>query len=338
MRLQFETVDVFTSDQFSGNPLAVVLNAEGLSSAADADHRRGIQSGGNHLRAAAEGQRAYRGSADLHAARTKCRLRAIPMSAPPLCWRARAQVMAEPSPATASSSRKRPAWFRSTLLKDGATIVGARLASPQPLTVGEEIPVELVASACGIVGRRHRDQKPPALHRLLRRGFHPCRTEKPRPRSPRQARAPMFSRQEIAKHPATSILIYTQVDERQHRHPRANVRAATRHSRRPRHRQRQCRADRIAGEAAPRAGLAACQRRSLQGVEMGRPSLLHAQAEKRGGIVTATYHRRPLRAGDVGDDRSGVRTLRHCRARPGNPSSSKEFLRRTDGYAGQARV
>src|SRR6201995_5246454 len=32
MRLQFQTVDVFTSDQFSGNPLAVVLNAEGLSS------------------------------------------------------------------------------------------------------------------------------------------------------------------------------------------------------------------------------------------------------------------------------------------------------------------
>jgi trans-2,3-dihydro-3-hydroxyanthranilate isomerase len=31
MRLQFETVDVFTSEQFSGNPLAVVLNAEGLS-------------------------------------------------------------------------------------------------------------------------------------------------------------------------------------------------------------------------------------------------------------------------------------------------------------------
>src|ERR1700709_2053108 len=31
MRLQFATVDVFTSDQFSGNPLAVVLNAEGLS-------------------------------------------------------------------------------------------------------------------------------------------------------------------------------------------------------------------------------------------------------------------------------------------------------------------
>src|ERR1044072_4234725 len=32
MRLQFQTVDVFTAERFSGNPLAVVLNAEGLSS------------------------------------------------------------------------------------------------------------------------------------------------------------------------------------------------------------------------------------------------------------------------------------------------------------------
>src|ERR1700738_1660262 len=31
MRLQFETVDVFTHHRFSGNPLAVVLNAAGLS-------------------------------------------------------------------------------------------------------------------------------------------------------------------------------------------------------------------------------------------------------------------------------------------------------------------
>jgi PhzF family phenazine biosynthesis protein len=28
---EFQTVAVFTADQFSGNPLAVVLNAEGLS-------------------------------------------------------------------------------------------------------------------------------------------------------------------------------------------------------------------------------------------------------------------------------------------------------------------
>src|SRR3954447_27035985 len=31
MQLQFATVDVFTADRFSGNPLAVVLNAQGLS-------------------------------------------------------------------------------------------------------------------------------------------------------------------------------------------------------------------------------------------------------------------------------------------------------------------
>src|SRR6188768_3994661 len=33
MRLNFVTVDVFTTTQFAGNPLGVVLNAEGLSSA-----------------------------------------------------------------------------------------------------------------------------------------------------------------------------------------------------------------------------------------------------------------------------------------------------------------
>src|SRR6478609_2978322 len=33
MRLRFVTVDVFTDRQFGGNPLAVVLNAEGLSTA-----------------------------------------------------------------------------------------------------------------------------------------------------------------------------------------------------------------------------------------------------------------------------------------------------------------
>src|SRR5436305_1525906 len=31
MLLQFQTVDVFTSERFSGNPLAVVLNAQGLT-------------------------------------------------------------------------------------------------------------------------------------------------------------------------------------------------------------------------------------------------------------------------------------------------------------------
>ena len=31
MKLNFVTIDVFTSTQFAGNPLGVVLNAEGLS-------------------------------------------------------------------------------------------------------------------------------------------------------------------------------------------------------------------------------------------------------------------------------------------------------------------
>src|SRR5262249_49082845 len=36
------------------------------------------------------------------------------------------------------------------LLCDGDTVVGARLASPQRLSVGDNIPPDLIASACGI--------------------------------------------------------------------------------------------------------------------------------------------------------------------------------------------
>src|SRR5205085_4771124 len=37
-----------------------------------------------------------------------------------------------------------------SLLKDGATISGARLASPQLLSVTDEVPVDLVARACSL--------------------------------------------------------------------------------------------------------------------------------------------------------------------------------------------
>jgi trans-2,3-dihydro-3-hydroxyanthranilate isomerase len=32
--------------------------------------------------------------------------------------------------------------------KEGTNVVGTRLASPQPLAVGAEVPAELIASAC----------------------------------------------------------------------------------------------------------------------------------------------------------------------------------------------
>ena len=46
--------------------------------------------------------------------------------------------------------------------------------------------------------------------------------------------------------------------------------------------------------------------RIAQGVEMGRPSILNAEADKENGIVVTTTHRRSLRHGRRGVHRSGL--------------------------------
>jgi len=66
------------------------------------------------------------------------------------------------------------------ILRDGAAVVGARLGSPQPLSVGAEIAIELVASAFRNFARRYRDCRSSTVHRLLRCPVHSGRIEEPR--------------------------------------------------------------------------------------------------------------------------------------------------------------
>src|SRR6266481_5706684 len=132
MRLQFETVDVFTSDQFSGNPLAVVLNAEVLST----EQMQSI-------------------AAEFNLAETTCVLphKDSAHSAEVRIFTPRAEMPFAGHPnigtafvlARAGISYGRPVDGDSVIfeekaglvpieiLRDGATVVGARLASPQPL-------------------------------------------------------------------------------------------------------------------------------------------------------------------------------------------------------------
>jgi trans-2,3-dihydro-3-hydroxyanthranilate isomerase len=173
------------------------------------------------------------------------------------------------------------------LLNDGATVVGARLASPQLLNVGAEIAVELIASACGV-----------SIDDVETKNHRPCiascgaafilaELKTREALAAASPRADVF-RQEVAKHPVTSILVYTQVDEAD-----IDIRArmfAPQHG---------IPEDPATGSAnVALIGLLANLRPEpdlqlsktiAQGVEMGRPSLLQAQAEKRGGVVTATF-------------------------------------------------
>jgi len=174
-----------------------------------------------------------------------------------------------------------------SLLKDGRKVTGARLASPQLLSLSADIPVELIASACSL-----------SVDDIETKNHLPCIASCGTPfiiaevksRAKLAAaigRADVFT-DKVSKNPATSILIYTQVEE-----DGIDIRArmfAPHHG---------IPEDPATGSAnVALIGLLAKLRPEpdlrlaktiLQGVEMGRPSYLHAEAEKEKGVVTATF-------------------------------------------------
>ena len=286
MRLQFETVDVFTSDQFSGNPLAVVLNAEGLST----QQMQAIAAEFN----LAETTFVLPPKDGAHTAEVRIFTpRAeMPFAGHPNVGTAFVLARAGTSYGrTVAGDRvifeEKAGLVPIALLRDGATVVGARLASPQALTVGAEIAVELIASACGIsVDDIETSNHRPCIA-SCGAAFILAEVKSAAALAAAIPRTDVF-RDQVAKHPATSILIYTQVDE-DTIHIRARMFA-------PQHGIPEDPATGSANVAL--IGLLAKLRPEpdlqlsktiAQGVEMGRPSLLEAQAEKRGGVVTATY-------------------------------------------------
>jgi trans-2,3-dihydro-3-hydroxyanthranilate isomerase len=286
MRLKFETVDVFTHHRFSGNPLAVVLNAKGLST----QQMQAIAAEFN----LAETTFVLPPKDSAHTAEVRI---FTPRAEMPFAGHPNVGTAFVLARAGASYGRdiagdhvmfeEKAGLVPISLLKDGTTVVGARLASPQPLTVSAEIATELIASACGVTVddieiRNHR----PCIA-SCGAAFILTELKTREALAAASPRADVF-RQEVATHPATSILIYTQVDE-----DNVDIRArmfAPQHG---------IPEDPATGSAnVALIGLLAKLRPEpdlqlsktiAQGVEMGRPSMLYAQAEKRGGIVTATF-------------------------------------------------
>ncbi len=286
MRLQFETVDVFTSDRFSGNPLAVVLNAEGLSS----EHMQNIAAEFN----LAETTFVLPPKDSAHTAEVRIFTpRAeMPFAGHPNIGTAFVLARAGTSygraiPQDRVVFEEKAGLVPITLLKDGPAISGARLASPQPLTVGDQVPVEAVASACGITADDIETKNHPPCIVSCGVGFILAEVKS---RSGLAAAMPHIDvfRRDIVNRGTTGILIYTAVDD----HDidiRARMFAPL----------KGIPEDPATGSAnVALIGLLAKLRPEpdvqlsktiAQGVEMGRPSLLEAMAEKRSGVVTATY-------------------------------------------------
>jgi trans-2,3-dihydro-3-hydroxyanthranilate isomerase len=286
MQLQFQTVDVFTSDRFAGNPLAVVRNAEGLS----AQQMQAIAAEFNL--AETTFVRPPKDAAHTAEVRIFTPRSEMPFAGHPNVGTAFVLARAGTSygrPVNGDSVifEEKAGLVPIEVLRDGATVVGARLASPQRLTVGAQIAVELVASACGI----SQADIEMAHHRpCIASCGAPFILAELKSRTALAAASPNGDvfRLEVTRHPAVSIMLYTQVDEGD-----IDIRARmfAPHLNIPE--------DPATGSAnvaligllaklRPEPNLA-LSKTIAQGVEMGRPSLLVAHAEKQDGAVTATF-------------------------------------------------
>jgi trans-2,3-dihydro-3-hydroxyanthranilate isomerase len=286
MHLNFVTVDVFTTTQFAGNPLGIVLNAEGLSS----EQMQTIAAEFN----LAETTFVLPPKDPAHTAEVRIFTprHEMPFAGHPNVGTAFALARVGKSygrPVNGDSVifEEKAGLIPISLLKDGATISGARLASPQLLSVTDEVPADLVARACSL-----------SPDDILMTNHRPCIASCGAPfilaelgsrdaLARASGRAEVFA-QEVSKYPATSTLIYTQVDEGDI-HVRARMFAP----------HRGIPEDPATGSAnVALIGLLAKLRPEqdlhlsktiAQGVEMGRPSILLAEAEKKDGSVVATY-------------------------------------------------
>jgi trans-2,3-dihydro-3-hydroxyanthranilate isomerase len=286
MQLQFETVDVFTDRQFGGNPLAVILDASGLST----QQMQAIAAEFNYAETTfvlPPDDPAHTARVRIFTPRAEMPFAGHPNVGTAFVLGRRGECLGRPIAGATVEFEEIAGLVRIEIIKLASAVFGARLAAPQPLTIGDAVPSEIVAEACGISEadietRQHRPcivscGAPFVLAELKESGAL----------AKAQPRADAFVRH-LARDRVNGIHLYVH-DGRDGIDIRSRMFA-------PLHGIPEDPATGSANVAL--IGLLAQLRREpdlrlaktiAQGVEMGRPSLLEASAEKSQGKVTATY-------------------------------------------------
>ncbi|MGZ3410279.1 MAG: PhzF family phenazine biosynthesis protein [Xanthobacteraceae bacterium] len=286
MQLHFVTVDVFTSQLFGGNPLAVVLNADGLSAAQ-------MQSIANEFNLAETTfVMPAKDAANTAHVRIFTPRAEMPFAGHPNVGTAfvLAQVGESYGKLIADDDvtfEEKAGLVRIEFIKHGKSVVGARLAAPQPLTIGEKVSPAIVAEACGITVSDIETVRHAPCVASCGAAFVMAELKTLAALAAAKPRTDAFAR-DLPIERATGIHLYVT----------SGIAGADIQCRMfaPLHGVHE---DPATGSAAVALiGLLASldtkpdltlNKTLLQGVEMGRPSRLEATAQKSAGVVTATY-------------------------------------------------
>jgi trans-2,3-dihydro-3-hydroxyanthranilate isomerase len=286
MKLDFVTVDVFTDRQFGGNPLAVVPDARGLTP----EQMQAIAAEFNLSETTfvlPPQDPAHTAHVRIFTPRAELPFAGHPNVGTAFVLAGAPASAARPAVGDTMIFEEKAGLVRIQLLRDRSAVTGARLAAPQDLSIGENIAREIVASACSIT---------PAD--VDTRAHQPCIASCGNPLifaavtsraalSAARPRAEIFA-EHVPTTLATGIHLYVEAAM-----PEADIEArmfAPLYG---------VTEDPATGSAnvALIALLATLrtesdlrlERRISQGVDMGRPSLLIASAEKRAGKVVAAH-------------------------------------------------
>jgi trans-2,3-dihydro-3-hydroxyanthranilate isomerase len=284
MQLDFVTVDVFTDRRFGGNPLAVVLHADGLTTA-QMQSIAGEFNLSETTFVLPPKDPAHTAEVRIFTPKAELPFAGHPNVGTAFVLAGLGQVYGRPTGDPLLFEEK-AGLVPLALLREGGAIAGARLTAPQPLSRRAEVAPDIVAAACSIAPEdiELRNHAPCAAS--CGTAFIFAELKSREALAAAQPRAEIFSRH-FPVDGATGIHLYLR-DAADGADIRARMFA-------PLHGVPEDPATGSANVAL--AGLLASLRpepelelelRIIQGVEMGRPSLLEASAEKRGGRVVET--------------------------------------------------
>jgi trans-2,3-dihydro-3-hydroxyanthranilate isomerase len=281
MKRQFATVDVFTDRPFGGNPLAVVLDAQGLST----DRMQAIAAEFNY----AETTFVLRPEDPAHTAQVRIFTpkAELPFAGHPNVGTAFVLARANGLSGDRLIFEEKAGLVHMDVIREGGVVTATRLAAPQQLGFGEEIAVELAAAACSLKpGDIEVDVHRPKVA-SCGAGFLFVELPSRAVLARAAPRAELFAR-ELPRERIVGIHLYVQAKEGE-RDIQTRMFA-------PEHGVPEDPATGAANVAL--IGLLAHHRpesdltlvRTIgQGFEMGRPSVLQASAEKKGGKVVACH-------------------------------------------------